>query len=252
MTDLLSLPEETITQIYIFAGENTRALVRLSAVNRRLRALWLQDSDHIITQSLELKAPGHRDAIALTLMEACCPMPVSGFHRVNASKDDLSLRLHPPGLMRNVGLASMVCTKTSEWQNSTYKEDFLPLEDLPNPYYLMRQLMVACHYPDLRQQLRGKLETLSPAAIFAWNRIECYLCKHSPVSRSHHIYDYDAPRTKLDDLDEPPPVVRTHAWDFPGAVFSDIFLADAYGTGWKPGDEYYAYGRSSGTPEWEQ
>jgi hypothetical protein len=205
MTNLLSLPEEIITQIYIFAGENTRALVRLSAVNRRLRALWLQDSDYIIAQSLELKAPGHQDAIALTLMEACCPMPVSGFHRVKASNDDPSLRLHLPGLMRNIGLASMVCTKTSEWQNSTYKEDF------PNPYYLKRQLMVAYHYPDLRQPLRGKLETLSPAAIFAWSWIECYLGFHSTVSRAHHIYDYDAPRTKLDDLDDPPPVVKTHA-----------------------------------------
>ena len=98
MAQLLSLPEELITQIYTFAGENNRALVRLSGVNRQLRALWLQDSDYIIAQSLELKAPGHQDAIALTLIEACCPMPVSGFHRVNASKDDPSLRLHLSGL----------------------------------------------------------------------------------------------------------------------------------------------------------
>ena len=117
MTGLPSLPEEIITQIYILAGKNTRALVRLSAVNRRLRAIWLQDSDHIIAQSLELKAPGHRDAIALTIMEAYCPVPVSGFHRVNASKDDPTLRMHLPGLMRNVDLASTVCTKTSEWHN---------------------------------------------------------------------------------------------------------------------------------------
>lgn len=159
MTNLLSLPEEIITQIYIFAGENTRALVRLSAVNRRLRALWLQDSDYIIAQSLELKAPGHQDAIVLTLMEACCPMPVSGFHRVHASKDDPSLRLHLPGLMRNVGLASTVCTKTLKWHDSIYRT-----ESLPNQYYLVLQLMVACHYPDLRRLLCGKLGTLSLGA----------------------------------------------------------------------------------------
>lgn len=158
MAQLFSLPEEIITQIYIFAGENTRALVRLSAVNRQLRALWLQDSDYIIAQSLELKAPGHQDAIALTLHEACCPMPVSGFHRVNASKDDPSLRLHLSGLMRNVGAASTVRTKTSEWHNPTYKTEVLPIETLPKPYYIMRQLMVACQYPDLRGPLCGKLE----------------------------------------------------------------------------------------------
>ena len=70
MDHLLSLPEEIATQIYVFAGENTRALVRLSALNRRSRALWLQDSDYIIAQSIELKAPGHQDAIAPTLVEA--------------------------------------------------------------------------------------------------------------------------------------------------------------------------------------
>lgn len=68
MAQLLSLPEEIIIQIYIFAGEHTRALLRLSVVNRRLRALWLQDSDYIIAQSLELKAPGHQDSIVLTIM----------------------------------------------------------------------------------------------------------------------------------------------------------------------------------------
>ena len=114
MAHLLYLPGEIITQIYVFAGENTRALVRLSAVNRRLRALWLQDSDYIIAQSLELKAPGHQDAIALTLMEACCPMPVSGLH---GPKVDPSLRLHVPGLIRNVGVASTVRTKTLRWRN---------------------------------------------------------------------------------------------------------------------------------------
>jgi hypothetical protein len=53
--NLLSLPEEVITQIYIIVGENTRALVRLSAVNRCLRVLWLQDSDCIIAQSLAVR-----------------------------------------------------------------------------------------------------------------------------------------------------------------------------------------------------
>jgi hypothetical protein len=134
---LLSLPEEIITRIYIFAGENTRTLVRLSAVNRCLRAIWLQDSDCIIAQKLELKAPGDQDAIALTLMEACCTMPVSGFHRVNAPKDDLLLRLHRPGLMRNVDLASTVCTKSLEWHSSTYRTGPLPIETFPYSYYSM-------------------------------------------------------------------------------------------------------------------
>ena len=63
MTGLLSLPDQLLTEIHIFAGQQTRALVRLSAVNRRLRAIWLQDLDHIIAQVVQRKAPNHQDAI---------------------------------------------------------------------------------------------------------------------------------------------------------------------------------------------
>lgn len=174
-------------------------------------------------------------------------MPVSGFHRVGL-KETPSLRLHLPGLMRNIDIDSLVCTKTSEWHNSTYKTDFLPFKTLPQPYYLMRRLMVAYHYPDLPQPLRSELETLSHAAISAWSRIECYLSKHSAVSRAHHIYDCNVPRTNLEDLDEPP-VEWTDMWDFTATVYNDIFLADAYNQKWKPGNEYYAHGCSLGSPE---
>ena len=94
--------------------------------------------------------------------------------------------------------------------------------------------MVAYHCPDLRQPLRSKLETLS----------EYYLSKHWTVSNAHHIYDYNALRTNVDDLDKPPPVEWTDTWDFTATVFNDIFLADAYDKKGKPGNEYYAYGCS--------
>jgi hypothetical protein len=45
MAGLFSLPNEAITQIYNLAGHDAPALAGLFAVNRRLRALWLQDSD---------------------------------------------------------------------------------------------------------------------------------------------------------------------------------------------------------------
>jgi hypothetical protein len=123
MARLLDNSEKTITHIYVIAGENTRALVRLAAVNRRMRAVWLQDSDYIIARSLELQAPDHQDAIGLTLMEVCCPMPVSGFRRIIARKDEPSLRLHIQGHTRNVGFAFMIYTETLHRSDLTYKDD---------------------------------------------------------------------------------------------------------------------------------
>ena len=111
MASLLSLPDELLTEIYILAGQQTRALVRLSAVNRRLRAIWLQDADFIIAQVVQLKAPNHQDAIALTLLETRCPVPVRGFHTLDESHEASPLRLCLPPLMRNLDLASAVCSQ---------------------------------------------------------------------------------------------------------------------------------------------
>lgn len=83
MAGLFSLPNEALSEIYIFAGQDARALVRLSAVNRLSRAIWLQDSANIIAQSLELQALSHQDAIVLTMLETRCPMHVPGFHQID-------------------------------------------------------------------------------------------------------------------------------------------------------------------------
>lgn len=225
MAGLLSLPEEIVTQIYIFAGQNTRALVRLSAVNRRLRAIWLQDSDHIIAHSLELKAPGHQDAIVLTMMEACCPMPVSGFHHVNVSSDDASLRLHLPGLMRNVALGSAVCNGALKWNNSTYKKH--PLISLLPPYYhSMRQLVIAYHYPEFRRPLIDILKRYSDRFLHDGEQMKTYLVYVAPssLSHQHQLYDMEAEGV-LDDEDLPydgpaaePSPPATQAWYYQGNV----------------------------------
>lgn len=110
MTGLLSLPNELLTEIYIFAGQQTRALVRLSAVNRRLRAIWIRESDIIIASAIQLKAPNHSDATSLTLLEARCPVPVTGFLTLDESYQGPPLRLCLPQLMRNIGLASAICS----------------------------------------------------------------------------------------------------------------------------------------------
>lgn len=85
MVGLLSLPEGLLTVIYVLAGQQTRALVRLSRVNRRLRSIWLNDADHIIHSAFRIEAPDHEDAIQLILMETRLPKPITGFHHCNPS-----------------------------------------------------------------------------------------------------------------------------------------------------------------------
>lgn len=102
MVGLLSLPEEILTGVYILAGQQTEALVQLSCVNRRLRDVWLKDSDHIIKSAIRLLAPDHEEAIETTLLENRLPKHITGFHFFDSSKPYPPLRLHLSNLWRNI------------------------------------------------------------------------------------------------------------------------------------------------------
>jgi hypothetical protein len=193
MVGLLSLPDELLTEIYIFAGQQTRALVRLSAVNRRLRAIWLQDADFIIAQVVQLKAPNHQDAIALTLLEIRCPVPVRGFHTLDESYQGPPLRLCLPPLMRNLDLASAVCSqlpleiadgrRLCKGTNDPYwGPPMCPLEPL---YYLVRTACVAFHYWQLRPSLYAALKALSDEALRCIDKMDKVLASPKRVTRPH-------------------------------------------------------------------
>lgn len=78
---LPSLPTEIISAVYGYDGAmSSRTLVRLSAVNRRFHAIWLQDSHHVIAQAIQLREKDHTDAIALTILEPVWRAPIS-MHR---------------------------------------------------------------------------------------------------------------------------------------------------------------------------
>lgn len=107
MTGLLSLPEEILTEIHILSGQQIESLAHLSC--RRLRDIWLEDSDHIIASAVRLLAPNHEDAIALTLLETRLPKRITGFRSFEPSGPCLPLRSCLPGLRRNLTLGIQVC-----------------------------------------------------------------------------------------------------------------------------------------------
>lgn len=75
MTGNFLLPTEIILEIYGYDGAlSTRALVRISAVHRHWRAIWLQDLDKITREAIRPKAPDDKDAVALTLLETRRPV----------------------------------------------------------------------------------------------------------------------------------------------------------------------------------
>lgn len=201
MAGLLSLPNKIILDIYVLTRAlSTHSLVQLSAANCHLRAIWLQDSNRIIAQSIQVKAPEHQDAIALTLLEARYPMPTTGFHTLHESWADPPLCLYLPQLMQNVKLASVMCHEMPGWDEDC--GDGIPLAyPLATTYCLMRQLVVAYHYPQLRLPLCAILETL-----YTYERMGFWLTFEAPadLKRAHQLRAPFADRIRSGDATRDP------------------------------------------------
>jgi hypothetical protein len=71
MASLQDLPTELLIEILI-SCPTTRSLLRLSNVNLRMCAVWLEHSKHIIVANYKQKIPHIEQAIALTLTEVKC------------------------------------------------------------------------------------------------------------------------------------------------------------------------------------
>ena len=68
MASLQDLPTELLIELLIVCP-TTQTLLRLSGVNRRMRAVWLEHSKHIIVANYKQRIPHIEQAIALTMTE---------------------------------------------------------------------------------------------------------------------------------------------------------------------------------------
>jgi hypothetical protein len=253
MAGLLSLPDEILTEIYILAGQQTGALVRLSAVNRQLRAIWLQDSDHIIAQAVQLKAPNHQDAISLTRLEARCPLPNTGFHTLDDSDQGPPLRLCLQPLMRNIALASDICSQlplevANLRKHNPQNRDWDPItEDLEPLYYLLRRALVAYHWPSLRPPLYTALKALPRESLRRYLQMNSYITVPKPGTRpgDHLLYKPIEQYSHADFVSAEPDGVSNvvaDMWAFAGRVGWKLTWDREDGLPEEPGADFDAFG----------
>jgi hypothetical protein len=156
MASLQHLPTELLIELLI-SCPMTRTLLRLSRINRHMRAIWLQHSNHIIVANYKQRIPHIEQAIALTMTEVQCgEIPKSPQHttlgaQINrdslltstppssvpacsppnshriltapepTQEDQPPMRLYLPRVLRNAGLASSVCDGLRKrWQGALY------------------------------------------------------------------------------------------------------------------------------------
>jgi hypothetical protein len=252
MAGLLSLPDELLTEIYIFAGHQIHTLVRLSAVNRRFRSIWLGDADSIIAQVVQLYTPNHQEAIPLTHLEARCPLPTTGFHTLNDSDQGPPLRLYLPPLMRNIALASDICRRVQVSRNI----DILlnPGCDLPKCkleplYYLTRRLLVAYHWPSLRPPLYAALQALTDESLYRFTEMCLRILAIEPDGmwpRKHLLHKPVEQYTEDGFLVIGPPMGRSYhvanMWTFVHDLGRRVRWNRTEGRTEELGAGYYAFG----------
>lgn len=206
MVGLLSLPEELLTEIYIFTGIRTGALIAVSQVNRRLRGVWLRNSDRIIKNCCALSGPGHEAAIDLALVEARFSQSVDGFQFFDPSKPAAPLRLCLPSISRNIHLASQFCQTLLEWHNTVTarpKSKRRPItQPLPPTYYLFRQVVASFHLPQFRPPLSRHIRDLTQGEIEALLEVALFIEHRVPASMSRlHGMKESAVKTFSDGAD---------------------------------------------------
>ena len=254
MAELLSLPDELLIEIYICAGHQIRALARLSAVNRRTRAIWLHNADIIIPQVVQLYIPNHQDAISLTHLETRCPLPTIGFHALDDSDQGIPLRLCLPSLMRNIALATEVCSRVPreieiilQYEPDNVKWD--PVTDRLEPlYYLLRRCLVAYHWPSLRPPLYIALKALTDESIKRFAQICLHIILASPGIRpeDHLLYKPIEQHSKEDFLVIGPPRGTPYhiadMWAFANQLGKKLKWDRLGGLAEDPGADYHPFG----------
>jgi hypothetical protein len=160
MAQLMTLSNELLFLVFI-AAPTIQMAARLS-VNRRLRNVWLNNNDRIITAILKPEIPAYEDAAALAMTEACFLSPVSSDSAPDNPRPPPYLWL--PRLLRNAELASYACAMQNTFIQGLPEGNYrlaLTFTSFFTSYYMIRQLVLAYNYPRLQPALRSKLEAAS-------------------------------------------------------------------------------------------
>ncbi|KAM0721442.1 hypothetical protein Q7P37_002366 [Cladosporium fusiforme] len=165
MADLLSLPNEILVRI--FSTCSTQPLLHLSGANRRLRAIWLEHSNHIIPAAYS-HIQHFDDAVDYTLTER----RLIDEHQATAPGSPSELRLSLPHILREADLALEVCERHVKYASNpdlahfvrsrpdqTDQKPVTPASLLP-AYYLLRRINLAYRHRELRPQLLSQLHGL--------------------------------------------------------------------------------------------
>ena len=214
MPGLLSLSNELLIGIYS-AAPTLESAVSLSDTNRRLRAVWLEHSNHLIASILSVTIPAYEDALYLAVKEETWASSgssdtQSAQYRIRPASPTtpttVPARLCLRRLMQNANLAS---SAADAWRlhevevdldsrsGSIFSRHASILTETPHAtveasYYMMRKLLFARRHPEARTlpALYAHLTTLPHSALRLHAHFAEWLRGHDTpyeVKRPHGI-----------------------------------------------------------------
>ena len=174
---LTSLPNELLLVVF-GATPTIQTAVRLSCVNRRLRSIWLNNSDQIIAKNLQFEIPSYEDAIALAVDEARFSRSASSVTWLDNRRPPPHLLLPP--LLRNAQLASSACALMKDFIHNMPRENYrhtLNFTPFPSSYYTIRRFVLARNNPQLHHILRLELEAAPTDALRTHDELCNFMCE---------------------------------------------------------------------------
>lgn len=238
MATLLSLSTELLIAIYS-SSTTIQSAASLSSTDKRLRAIWLEHTDHIIAGILKARIPAFDNAVDLAILEEIWTDKDSTQAASPASKEiPTPLRKCLPRLLHNADLAS---SATAAWKVdlATIPPDHYLRRVSPtashHSYYLMRKLLLARRNPkaNLLRPLYLLLRTLSREVVQTYERFCSFLLGGNAdheVQLPHNIRKPEEEWTEADEFeDEHNGIVLRDDWSWVGDVLDTAMMDDYHG-----------------------
>lgn len=220
MANLLCLSNELLIAIYS-SSSTLQFAAALSGANKRLRAIWLEHTDHIVTEILKSHIEAYEDALELATLEETWTTD-------SPATTPVSIRQCLPRLLHNADLAASMAM---HWKNKHSTDDGEKSESTTSTsaqasYYLMRKLLLARRHPEanLLRSLYTSLRILPEESLDVHEDFSDWLLHSGPsnddAKASHGILK---PEEEWDEYDKVEyrerGCVNWDDWEWVGEVF---------------------------------
>ena len=183
MAALLLLPTELIICVYQNCTIQTAA--SLSATNKQLYSVWLENTDCITGTILSSRIPAYEAAVELAILEEIWITGNTQLSSTNAKKPPIHLFVK-----RLLHIARCAVDTGTWWHANLAKDEPYYLRDDPPfdithaAYFLMRKILLGRKFPDLglHESIRLAICAVSKEERFVYNDIHDFLF----LDTAHH------------------------------------------------------------------